>query len=221
MLTAGRRSLALKLFDIGAIKFGAFRLKLHDKNPDAPLSPIYVDFRILRSFPDVMDSAVEVCKDLIDGLQFDVLADVPTAATPIVAVLSHRTRIPMISPRSQEKKHGTKRPIDGMFREGQVAVLVDDLITLADSKLAAISILEENGVTVHDVVVLLDREQGGIEELKKRRYACHIAFGLKELLKLYLDSDKISQQQYERTVAYLEGSTTQVGCRGSPELDTV
>ena len=206
MLTEAKKALALGLFDIGAIRFGQFRLKLHEKNPNAPLSPIYIDLRILRSFPDVMDSAIKVYTELTSGLKFDCYADVPTAATPIVAILSHNTRIPMISPRKDEKKHGIKRPIDGTFREGQVALLVDDLITLADSKLEAISALEENGLKVHDVVVLVDREQGGVRELKKRGYSCHVAFKLKELLKFYLEMAKITRDQYERTITYLENT---------------
>ncbi|MBT9142330.1 MAG: Orotate phosphoribosyltransferase [Syntrophomonadaceae bacterium] len=203
MLTEAKKALALGLFDIGAIRFGQFRLKLHEKNPNAPLSPIYIDLRILRSFPDVMDSAIKVYTELTSGLKFDCYADVPTAATPIVAVLSHNTRISMISPRKNEKEHGIKRPIDGTFREGQVALLVDDLITLADSKLETISALEENGLKVHDVVVLVDREQGGVQELKKRGYSCHVAFKLKELLKFYLEMAKITRDQYERTITYL------------------
>lgn len=105
------------LLDIGAIKFGAFRLKLHEKTQDAPLSPIYINLRILRAFPEVMDSAIEVYEELTSGLKFDCYADVPTAATPIVAILLHETRILMISPRREEKKHGIKRPIDGAFNE--------------------------------------------------------------------------------------------------------
>ena len=206
MLTEAKKVLALKLFDIGAIKFGAFRLKLHEKNPEAPLSPIYIDLRILRSFPDVMDLAVDVYRELTSGLNFDMIADVPTAATPIIAILSNKTRVPMISPRKEEKKYGVKRQIDGVFKEGQVALLVDDLITFADSKIEAISVLKENNIMVHDVVVLLDREQGGFEELRKRGYNCHVAFKLKDLLKLYLKCGEISPEQYERTNAYLEGS---------------
>lgn len=206
MLTDKKKRLALQLFEIGAIKFGAFKLKLHEKKPDAPLSPIYIDLRLLRSFPDVMNSAVEVYRELIVGLKFDIYADVPTAATPIVAVLSHLTRVPMISPRKEEKEHGIKRPIDGVFKEGQVALLIDDLITRADSKLEAISVLEENGLKSSDVVVLMDWEQGGVEELNKRGYSCHTAFKLKELLKFYVDSRKISQEQYGKTMNYLENS---------------
>jgi uridine monophosphate synthetase len=208
MLTETKTKLALSLFDIGAIKFGAFKLKLHDTKPDAPLSPIYVDLRILRSFPDVMDSAVEVYAEITKGLRFDVYADVPTAATPIVAVLSHKTRIPMISPRKDDKQHGTKRPIDGSFHQGEVALLIDDLITLASSKLEAISVLEENGLHVHHVVVLIDREQGGVQELKNRGYACHAAFKLRELLDVYLQTGKIGRIEYSRTTSYLTGINT-------------
>lgn len=206
MLTDVKKTLALGMFDVGVIKFGEFRLKLHEKNPDAPLSPIYVDLRILRSFPKVMNSAIAVYKELTSNLKFDCYADVPTAATPIVAILSHETGIPMISPRREEKKHGIKRPIDGAFEEGQVVLLVDDLITLADSKLGAISVLEENSVKVHDVVVLIDREQGGVQELESRGYSCHVAYSLKELLKFYLETGKLNRDEYERTIAYLGAS---------------
>lgn len=203
MLTEANKKLALDLFEIGAIRFGAFRLKLHEKHPDAPLSPIYVDLRLLRSFPEAMDSAVEVYKELTKGLRFDRYADVPTAATPIVAILSHETRIPMISPRREEKRHGTRRPIDGMFEEGQIALLVDDLITTAESKLEVISVLEENGLKVRDVVFLVDREQGGFQQLEERGYSCHGAFRLRELLQFYFEAGKISRDEWERTTAYL------------------
>lgn len=204
MLTATKRKLALQLYDIGAIKFGLFRLKLHEKNPDAPLSPIYIDLRVLRSFPTAMALAVDVYRALIKGLKYDCYADVPTAATPVVAILSYKTKVPMISPRKDEKSHGVKRPIDGVFKEGQVALLIDDLITLADSKFEAIAVLEENGLKVCDVAVLVDRGQGGCQELEQRNYHCHVAFSLKDLLKLYVETGKIDQQEYERTLAYLD-----------------
>jgi uridine monophosphate synthetase len=201
-----KRALALGLFAIGAISFGHFRLKLHEEFPDAPLSPIYIDLRVLRSFPSVMDYAILVYDELSTGITFDLYADVPTAATPIVAILSYKNRIPMVSPRKDEKRHGIKRSVDGAFRQDQIVLLVDDLITLASSKLDAISVLEENGLRVKDVVVLVDREQGGVQELNRRGYACHVAFRLRELLELYLDSGKISHGQYLETVEYLEKS---------------
>lgn len=205
MVTSTKRALALGLFDIGAIRFGQFRLKLHEKHPDAPLSPIYIDLRLLRSFPEAMKAAVDAYIELMGGLEFQCYADVPTAATPIVAVLSHKTGVPMISPRADKKEHGMRRQIDGVFKPGDVALVVDDLITLADSKLETISILEENSLIVHDVAVMVDREQGGVQELRKRGYTCHVVYELTELLKLFLEEDKISEDQFKQTTMYLSG----------------
>lgn len=87
-----------------------------------------------------------------------------------------------------------------------MALLIDDLVTLADTKLEAAAVLEENGLTVNDIAVLLDREQGGLEELRRRGYACHAAFKLKELLDLYLNSMQIDEEQYGQIMAYLESS---------------
>ena len=203
MLVKNREQLAVELLNIGAIRFGNFRLKLHEKNPDAPLSPIYIDLRLLRSFPDVIDSAVDVYRDLSNDFVFDVYADVPTAATPIVAILSHVTRVPMISPRKDEKRHGTTAPIDGIFVPGQRVLLVDDLITNAGSKLETISVLEDNRLIVSGVVVLVDREQGGGLELEKKGYACRAAFRLTELLEFYSRTGLIHRDDYKRTLGYL------------------
>lgn len=207
MLTEARRTFALQLIEIGAVKFGAFRMKLHDKKPDAPLSPIYIDLRIIRSFPIVMDSAIQVYKELLEGLSFDLLADVPTAATPFVAILSRDMKIGMISPRKEQKEHGTTVKVEGVFEKSSTVLLVDDLITQADSKSEAIRTLEEHGLVVKDVVVLIDREQGGKQQLERAGYMCHAAFGLSELLSLFLGEKKISNSDYERTVQYLASAS--------------
>jgi len=204
MISDQKLKLAGQLLNIGAIKFGNFRLKLHEKNPDAPLSPIYIDLRLIRSFPDVIDSAVEIYKQLSMDFMFDIYADVPTAATPIVAILSHVTRVPMISPRKDEKKHGTTAPIDGIFAPGQRVLLVDDLITNAGSKLETISVLEDNRLIVSGVVVLIDREQGGLPQLERNGYPCRAAFRITELLEFYSRTGLISRDDYKRTMNYLQ-----------------
>ena len=197
-----KTGLANALFNIGAIKFGAFRLKLHEKTLDAPLSPIYVDLRILRSHPSVMRRTVQILEEMSHGLQFDCYADVPTAATPIVAILSHVTRTPMITPR-EAKTHGAVGTIDGTFQPGQTVLLVDDLVTKADSKLKAIRTLEANGLKVHDVLVLVDREQGGAEQLGEAGYKLHAAFAISNLLRWYVGRKKIDRAKYEEVMSYL------------------
>jgi orotate phosphoribosyltransferase len=150
-----------------------------------------------------MGIAAEAYAHIAQALKFDCYADVPTAATPLTAVLAFMTGVPMISPRFEKKEHGTGSSIDGSFRQGQVALLVDDLITRAESKLEAIAVLENNGVLVRDVIVLVDREQGGVRELNERGYGCWPVLQLGSMLTFYKNEGMITDEQFTRTDNYL------------------
>jgi uridine monophosphate synthetase len=197
---------AKQLFEIGAIKFGEFRLKLHDRNPSAPLSPFYLNFRLIRSSPAVMDSVTDLFIELLKPLHFNLLADVPTAAGPIVAVLSFKTKIPMVSPRLGKKEHGTGASVDGLYKKGDIALVVDDLVTHAESKVEAIAILENEGLIVKDVVVIVDREQGGTEQLRKSGYQLHTIFRLNELLRFYREHGLLAPDSFDKCTAYIRSS---------------
>ena len=186
-LTSTQEVLSSQLFDIGAIKFGAFKLNLHDAHPEAPLSPIYIDLRVLRRFPEAKAAAVDAYQEITEPLKFDLLADVPTAATPLVASLSDRLGVGMITPRTDSKGHGTGAKIDGLQESdrGKTVLLVDDLVTNADSKLEAASVLIQNGLVVKDVVVLVDRGQGGKEQLAENGLVLHSAMSMTQMLDFY------------------------------------
>ena len=202
-ITATQRAFADALLDAGAVRFGAFRLKLHETEPDAPLSPMYIDLRVLRSYPDALDAAVATLNELILArkLTFSRYADIPMAATPLVAVLSHITRIPMITPR-EAKTHGAGGTINGAFTAGETVLVIDDVVTHADSKIEAIRVLEANGLVVRDVAVLVDREQGGPAQLAAAGYTLHAALKISQLLTWWRDSGGIPEETYERVAAY-------------------
>ncbi|MBI4114386.1 MAG: hypothetical protein HY445_00915 [Candidatus Niyogibacteria bacterium] len=191
------------LFAAGAVKFGEFRLKLHETNPDAPLSPIYIDLRVVRSHPAERRIVVDEYQKLIQGIPYDVLADVPTAATPFVAILAERLGVPMVTPRGGEKTHGSGSSIDGTFKSGQLALVVDDIITKADSKLEVINTLKEGGLLITDVVVLVDRQQGGVERLQREGYKVHVKYPLAQLLRYYVETGQIEKVMGERVLKYL------------------
>ena len=206
-LTENQRALADALLASGAVKFGAFRLKLHETQPDAPLSPIYVDLRVLQSFPDALDVGVAALVEIIerDGLVFSRYAGIPLAATPLVAVLSHMTRIPMITPR-EEKTHGAGGSINGAFTPGETVLVIDDVVSHAESKLEAIRVLEANGLRVRDVAVLVDREQGGPEQLAAEGYTLHAAVRISELLEHWRATGGMDEEAYGRVRAYFGGA---------------
>jgi orotate phosphoribosyltransferase len=203
-LSEKQRAFADALLASGAVKFGTFRLKLHETWPDAPLSPIYLDLRVLQSYPDALDAAVAALEELIaaSGLNFTRYAGIPLAATPLVAVLSHLTRIPMITPR-ERKTHGTADTINGAFAPGETVLVIDDVVSSAGSKLEAIRVLEANGLVVRDVAVLVDREQGGCEQLAASGYTLHAAVRLSQLLNHWRATGGMDDATLERIRAYL------------------
>ena len=85
-------------------------------------------------------------------------------------------------------------------------VVLDDLITTGASKLEAIAPLEELGLQVEDVVVLIDREQGGREYLEERGYRLHAVFGLGEMLEVLAQHSRISTAKRDEVKAFLAGS---------------
>ena len=202
---------AREFYRVGVVQFGAFKLRHHQNEPDAPLSPIYINLRNLRAAPGALDAVVIMFRALIDEIcsqygLFDLLADVPTAVTPIVAVLMDRSRIPMITPRNDRKEHGSGNDIDGLFQSGQKVLLIDDVLVRGQSCLRAIKILEDRQLKVEDVLVVVDREQGGAQELIKSGRRVHSVIKLSTLMAFYLKWNYIDVKRYEEVISYLRGS---------------
>lgn len=162
-----KEQLILDLHTIGAIKFGEFKLK------SGIMSPYYLDLRLSVSFPYLLELIADVFWESLRTLFFDVLVGVPYAAIPIATAIAIKHNQTAVFVRKERKAYGTKKLVEGQFHQGQKALLIDDVITNADSKLETIRSLVEEGLTVEDVVVLLDRGQGGPVLLKKAGYSCH------------------------------------------------
>ena len=199
-----RTALTLALADISAIRFGEFTLASGKK------SPVYVDLRLLASHPTVLRQVARAYAEL---LQAEVglgqpgkrtrLAAIPYAALPIGTAVALELDLPLIYPRKEVKGYGTSRPIEGEYEPGDRAVVLDDLITTGGSKLAAIAPLEAAGLEVQDVVVLIDREQGGREELEAAGYRLHSVLRLSEMLGMLVTAGRISEKQQEETMALI------------------
>lgn len=216
-LTTRQEELAAKLLEVGAIKFGAFRLKLHETNPDAPLSPIYIDLRTVDNSrggpltPDIVQMIGQQLYGLAMMLQlrFARIAGVPNAGDPLAEAFasapSSGSRIPILKLDKIVTTEGRKVEggVQGYWNPHEMVLLVDDLITGAHSKLEAIQVLENQGLRVRDVLVVLDREQGGLQELERREITLHSIFKLSKLLAWYMEQRMISVEQYDNVITYL------------------
>lgn len=69
--------------------------------------------------------------------------------------------------RKQAKDHGTQKLIEGFAKEVRSCLVVDDVITTGGSTLKAVQALRESGIQVTQGICILDREEGGRENLKE------------------------------------------------------
>jgi uridine monophosphate synthetase len=186
------------LHELGAVKLGNFTLKSGDT------SPIYMDLRLLISEPRVLGLAAEAYAGLLPALEFDRIAAIPMAGVPIGTAVALASNRPMIFPRKQVKAYGTGRAIEGHYEEGETALVLDDLISSGGSKIEAIEPLEAAGLKVRDVIVLIDREGGGKEELASAGYALHSVLTLREIVDHLVAAGRVSAEEHQAVIEFLD-----------------
>lgn len=194
------REIVLKLHEIGAVKFGSYTLK------SGTISPIYIDLRVIISDPKLLRQIGEVIWNKIEKTPCEFLCGVPYTALPIATGISLEHNIPMVMRRKEVKKHGTRRTIEGIYQPGQRCVVIEDLVTSAQSVLETICSLESEGLKVTDVAVFIDREQGGRQRLRERGYTLHSVLTLPTLLNILEQEQIISLETVTSVNAFLKAN---------------
>jgi uridine monophosphate synthetase len=157
-----KASLIASLYKIGTIQFGEFTLK------SGQTSPIYINLRKIISYPEILRTVAEAMWEATRECRFDLVCGVPYTALPIATCLSLDHNIPMVMRRKEKKEYGTKQTVEGVFKPGQSCLIIEDVITTGDSIIETAVELENAGLQVKDLVVLIDREQGGKKSLSKK-----------------------------------------------------
>ncbi len=192
-----REKLAGELFDCEAVKFGLFTFKSGIKSPN------YVDMRVLVSYPETLKKIAGEMKRIAEGKKFDCITGIAYTGIPLATALSLQTGWRMIHNRKEVKEYGTKKALEGAFKEGETSLVIDDVITDGASKFEVIEPLEKAGLKVKDVVIVVDREQGGKARLAERGYELHSVFKLTELFTMLKDTGKINEETYKSNMDYL------------------
>lgn len=164
------------LTNIGVIKWGEFTLR------SGEVSPIYIDCRAIISYPALLRNIAKALWDKVKHLKPDLLCGVPYTALPMATAISLEHNVPMLMCRKQAKDYGTKKQIEGVFKFGQDCLIVEDVVTTGGSVLQIAELLKKQGLQVKDIVVLVDRQQGGQQALAAAGYQLHSVFSLHELI---------------------------------------
>src|SRR5690606_4365388 len=192
-----REDFLLKAYELGIIKFGNFTLKSGIE------SPFYVDLRPLSSSPQLLKTLANSLLDLVEHSPFELICGVPYAALPMGTTMSLASGIPLIIKRKENKGYGTKRMVEGVYSDGQNCLLVEDVITSGQSLLETIEEVEREGLKVTDIVVVLDREQGGIDKLKQKGYTVHTLFTINEVINILHRFHRLSDAEMARVKNFL------------------
>jgi uridine monophosphate synthetase len=193
-----RTELILKLYEADCIQFGNFTLA------SGKSSPFYIDLRRITGDAGFLNLVARAYVKLLEPLSYDHIAGVPYAALPIGTAVALMTNSSLIYPRKEVKAHGTGQSIEGVFSAGDRVVVIEDLVTSGGSVLRAINTLTAAGLKVSDVVVLIDREQGGDKYLADKGYQLHAVLRLSEILETLYRTEKITVEQLTTVKTYLQ-----------------
>lgn len=228
-----RKELAIALMNDGAIltrdsdhprvvmrgSERGFRLKLHEKHPEAPLSPFFLNLRTPDNpnvgplTPSTVTLAARCMAEMIKEMEIlcDAIAGIPNAGDPFATALTELLpRTPRIEMFKEDLPDGKRRIAGlkytgGLVQSHGTVLLIDDLVSAADSKVEAIKVLEGAGFKVFDVLVLVDRDQDGRQELASRGYMLHSVFDVYVLLGMYVAMGKLSMELAGVITGYLKG----------------
>ena len=204
-------ALILRLHEIEAVKFGEFKLK------SGIISPIYVDLRVIVSYPDVLSAVAGCMWDVLksNGAEFDNMCGVPYTALPIATCMSLNNDCPMLMRRKEVKDYGTKKAIEGAFVAGQTCLVVEDLVTSGASVMETVEPLHQVGLKVKDVVVLIDREQGGKARLASHDLRLHAVLPLSRVLKTLEREGKMTKDLVDTVKAFIAANQTGPNASGN------
>lgn len=154
----------------GALTFGEFRLSA------GGTSSYYFDGRIVTLDPKGAYYVARSFLPVIRESGATAIAGPTLGADPIVAAVSvmsyqdEGAEIPGLIVRKETKEHGGKRGIEGPFVPGSRVAVADDACSTGANLFHAIEAVEEAGCEVVKVLTIIDRHQGGSDELRRRGY---------------------------------------------------
>jgi len=134
----------------------------------------------------------------------DAVAGVALGGCPLASAVSLTSElrgraVPALYVRKAAKDHGTRRLVEGPLPPDGSAVLVEDVITTGGSSLEAVATLQDAGVKVVGVVVLVDRLEGGAENL--------VRAGL-QVVSIYTRRDFVDEAPLSATLSDTISDTT-------------
>ena len=195
--------LAIALYTSGCLKFGSFKIK------SGATSPYYIDLARLLSSPkqlcSIADLAAEQVKQIMVSVRIDKLASIELKGALIVPSIACKVNVPCIVVRKEEKAYGVTGRIAGAdVAKGDNILFFDDVISEGLSKVEGIKPLQELGGNVKHLLVVVNREQGGKENLEKLGFKVHALAKISDIVNSLYQNKHISKEQATEVLSYVK-----------------
>jgi orotate phosphoribosyltransferase len=95
------------------------------------------------------------------------LAAPELGAVLLGGAVSMETGLPLVLVRKEPKGYGTSKQIEGRFEAGDRVTVIEDVVTTGGDSLRSAQVLRDAGVDVIHLVVVLDRGEGGDENIRQ------------------------------------------------------
>lgn len=184
------------LFDRAMITFGDTVLK------SGKVSPIYINLRPLPSYPRLLREVAKEMLRKVHSEQFlgTKLAGLPVSGLPIAVAMGLIGDVPVLYPRPKEIPG--KMNVEGKANPGEEVIVIDDVLTDGVIKKAQIDMIRRSGLFVRDVLVVVDRGEGGRELLEGDGVRVHSLYGLREIVEVLRRDSNLATYEYNRVLNY-------------------
>jgi orotate phosphoribosyltransferase len=147
-------------------------------------SKYYLDKYRFETRPDLLRALGRAIATTMRRVEPDAvrIAGPELGAVALAAAASLESNLPFLIVRKEPKGYGTDNLIEGPFEAGECVCLVEDVITSGGAAKAAVQALRAAGLQVRTAVCVVDREEGGADELARLGVRLHPVFRASELL---------------------------------------
>lgn len=134
------------------------------------MSNYYFNCKAVTLNPEGMYLIGNIIFEMIKDLDVKGIGGLTLGADPIADAVAYTSYlkgkpIEAFVVRKTAKSHGTMQWIEGNVEAGDMVVIVDDVITTGKSTIEAITRAREAGLEIVKVIALVDRQEGGYENI--------------------------------------------------------
>ena len=130
-------------------------------------SNYYINMKKAITEPKILSTISKLISEKVANDDIDKVAGPALGAVPIATAVSLQSDLPLLMIRKEKKGYGTSKLIEGELVEGDNVIVVEDVSTTGGSLLKAIKAIQNNGGNVKRAFVVVDRQEGAIDEFKK------------------------------------------------------